>query len=167
MYDNILHKPLRLRTNISPTARAILEGVKQIFFSCLRYCATLYSFVSPNSPSLSLFSFSSSFKLLVLLDLLSLLLLLSSSLLLLLLLLLVVVVVVRNNYWYLTINMLNFVKVEFSVGKVYILTSVLQYSRMSLVILSCRQSPIVSSSSLALAERQNKEDGQWRERLCK
>ena len=27
MYENILHKPLRLRTNISASARNVLEGV--------------------------------------------------------------------------------------------------------------------------------------------
>ena len=30
MYDNILHKPLRLRTNISKSARVLLEGVSDV-----------------------------------------------------------------------------------------------------------------------------------------
>ena len=30
MYENILHKPLRLRTNISASARNILEGVSTL-----------------------------------------------------------------------------------------------------------------------------------------
>ena len=30
MYENILHKPLRLRTNISASARNILEGVSPL-----------------------------------------------------------------------------------------------------------------------------------------
>ena len=31
MYDNILNKPLRLRTNISHSARHILEGVSIVY----------------------------------------------------------------------------------------------------------------------------------------
>ena len=30
MYDNILHKPLRLRKNISKSARVLLEGVSDV-----------------------------------------------------------------------------------------------------------------------------------------
>lgn len=30
MYDNILHKPVRLRTNISLSARSVLEGVSYL-----------------------------------------------------------------------------------------------------------------------------------------
>ena len=29
MYDNILYKPLRLRTNVSTSARSLLEGVRK------------------------------------------------------------------------------------------------------------------------------------------
>jgi serine/threonine protein kinase len=35
MYDNILYKPLRLRTNVSASARSILEGVSLLFFFLL------------------------------------------------------------------------------------------------------------------------------------
>ena len=31
MYENILHKPLRLRTNISASARNVLESVSFVF----------------------------------------------------------------------------------------------------------------------------------------
>ena len=30
MYESILHKPLRLRTNISASARNVLEGVSEV-----------------------------------------------------------------------------------------------------------------------------------------
>jgi serine/threonine protein kinase len=35
MYDNILYKPLRLRTNVSASARSILEGVSLLLFFLL------------------------------------------------------------------------------------------------------------------------------------
>lgn len=34
MYDNILHKPLKLRTNITSSAREILEGVRVTTNDC-------------------------------------------------------------------------------------------------------------------------------------
>ena len=33
MYDNILYKPLRMRTNVSASARSLLEGVSNILNS--------------------------------------------------------------------------------------------------------------------------------------
>jgi serine/threonine protein kinase len=40
MYDNILYKPLRLRTNVSASARSILEGVSLLFFF---FTSTMFS----------------------------------------------------------------------------------------------------------------------------
>jgi serine/threonine protein kinase len=42
MYDNILYKPLRLRTNVSASARSILEGVSLFFFFLLLPCFLLW-----------------------------------------------------------------------------------------------------------------------------
>jgi serine/threonine protein kinase len=42
MYDNILYKPLRLRTNVSASARSILEGVSLLFFFLLLPCFLLW-----------------------------------------------------------------------------------------------------------------------------